>query len=197
MSGNNIVAGSIESLDVVTFSQSEMAFNVLALITPTIASLSEDGPIYADLNGGLQFISDLKKELTFARQQILDESHMRKALYAERVQHETTLGGNPAPQIDDKTRRVRKRTNLEIGFPDLANYHKTTAGLNDLKGIIDLQRVVVVVGYSELGPWGSSRTRWEMEHTGEFTKEGYIEMAWIMGLVKHYSGEVAEKPYSG
>ena len=197
MSGNNIVAGSIESLDVVTFSQSEMAFNILALMTPTIASLSEDGPIYADLNGGLQYISDLKKEMTSARQRILGESQMRKALHAERVLHETALRGNPALQVDDKFRRLRKRANLEIGFPDLANYHETTAGLKDLKGMIDLQRVVVVVGYSELGPWGSSRTRWEMEHAGEFTKEGYIEMAWIMGLVKHYSGEVSGKPYSG
>ena len=197
MSGNNIVAESIEALNVVTFSQAEMAFNILALMTPTIASLCEDGPIYADLNGGLQFISDLKEKLTFARQQILDESQMQKALHAERLQHMTSLRGLPARQIDNKAPRVRKRANLEIGFPDLADYHVVTAGLKDLKGMVDLQRVVVVVGYSELGPWGSSRTRWEMEHLGDFTREGYIEMAWIMGLVKHHSGEISGEPYSG
>ena len=197
MSENNIVAGSIESLGAVTFSQSEMAFNILALMTPTITSLSEDGPIYADLTGGLQFISDLKKELTFARRQILDESQMRKALHVEKMQHNEILRGRPPRQVDDKTWKLRKRANLEIGFPDLANYRETIAGLKDLNGMIDLQRVVVVVGYSELGPWGSSRTRWEIECAGEFTKEGYIEMAWIMGLVKHYSGEVSGKPYSG
>ena len=197
MSGNNIVAESIEALNVLTFSQAEMAFNILALMTPTIASLSEDGPIYADLNGGLHFIGDLKEKMTSARQQILDESQMRKALHAERLQHMTSLKGLPARQIDDKARRVRKRANLEIGFPDLTDYHVVTAGLKDLKGMIDLQRVVVVVGYSELGPWGSSRTRWEMEHLEDFTREGYIEMAWIMGLVKHHSGEISGEPYSG
>lgn len=197
MSGNNIVAGSIESLDVVTFSQSEMAFNILALMTPKIASLCEDGPIYADLNGGLQFISDLKKELVSARQQILDKSKIRKALLAERVQHEMSLSGGPARAAHDEPKKLRKRANLEIGFPDLANYHTTTAGLKDLEGMVDLRRVVVIVGYSELGPWGSSRTRWEMEHLGDFTQEGYIEMAWIMGLVKHHSEEASAKPYSG
>ena len=136
MSGNNIVAGPIESLNAVTFSQSEMAFNILALMTPTIASLSEDGPIYADLNGGLQFISDLKKELTSARLRIQDESQMRKALLAERLQHETSLRGSPAPQMDDRARGLRKRANLEVGFPDLADYQVTTAGLKDLKGMI-------------------------------------------------------------
>ena len=53
MSGNNIVAESIEVEDVIKFSQSEMGFNILALMTPAIVSLGEDGPIYADLNGGL------------------------------------------------------------------------------------------------------------------------------------------------
>ena len=197
MSGNDIVAESIEALNVVTFSQAEMAFNILALMTPKIASLSEDGPIYADLNGGLQFIGDLKERLTFAREHIQDESQMRKALLAERLQHQTILRGLHARQIDNKARKVRKRATLEIGFPDLTDYHVATAGLKDLKGMIDLQRVVVVVGYSELGPWGSSRTRWEMEHLGDFTREGYIEMAWIMGLVKHHSGEISGEPYSG
>lgn len=197
MSGNDIVAESIEALNVFTFSRAEMAFNILALMTSTIASLSEDGPIYADLNGGLQFIGDLKEKLTIGRQQILDESQMRKALFAERLQHDRILRGLSAQQTENKARTVRKRTNLEIGFPELTDYHVVTAGLKDLKGMIDLQRVVVVVGYSELGPWGSSRTRWEMEHLGDFTREGYVEMAWIMGLVKHYSREVSGEPYSG
>ena len=197
MSGNNIVAGAIEALDVVTFSQSEMAFNLLALMTPTIASLSEDGPIFADLNGGLQFIDDLKKELTSARGRILDHSKMRKDLVAERLQHETILRGSSVQAAADGPRKPRKRANLDIGFPNLGNYHEITAGLEDLEGMVDLRRVVVVVGYSELGPWGSSRTRWDMEHLGDFTQEGYIEMAWIMGLVKHYSGDVSGKPYSG
>ena len=37
---------------------------------------------------------------------------------------------------------------------------------------------------------GSSRTRWEMEARGEFTIEGCIEMAWIMGYIKYFDGRL-------
>jgi len=48
--------------------------------------------------------------------------------------------------------------------------------------------VIVVTGYGEVGPWGNARTRWEMESTGSFSLEGCVEMAWIMGLIKHHNG---------
>lgn len=51
--------------------------------------------------------------------------------------------------------------------------------------MIDLDRVVVVTGFAELGPYGNARTRWEMEAHGKFSLEGCIEMAWIMGLIEH------------
>jgi fatty acid synthase subunit alpha len=54
-----------------------------------------------------------------------------------------------------------------------------------LQGIIDLDKVIVITAFAEIGPWGSSRTRWEMEARGEFTIEGCIEMAWMMGYIKH------------
>ena len=197
MSGNNIVAEAIESHGVLTFSQSEMAFNVLALMTPKIVSLCEDEPIYADLNGCLNFIKDLKKKLMLAREEILNRSELHKALHAEILQHDAVLKGTTSHTSVISHHKLRKRANLAIGFPKLSSYQTTTADLKCLEGMIDLNRVVVVVGYSELGPWGSSRTRWEMEHLGDFTQEGWIEMAWIMGLVKHYSGDIDGHPYSG
>lgn len=197
MSGNNIVAESIEAEDVITFSQSEMGFNILALMTPAIASLGEDGPIYADLNGGLQFVQDLKTKLMAARQEIMDKSRLRKALHAERVQHEAVMNGSSSKGKPGPPRKFNKLANLNVGLPDLPPYQSVTAGLENLQGMIDLSRVVVVVGYSELGPWGSSKTRWEMEHLADFTPEGYIEMAWIMGLVRHFTGELSGKPFSG
>jgi fatty acid synthase subunit alpha len=41
-----------------------------------------------------------------------------------------------------------------------------------LQGIINLDKVIVITAFAEIGPWGSSRTRWEMEARGEFTIEG-------------------------
>ena len=34
-------------------------------------------------------------------------------------------------------------------------------------------QVVIITGFAEVGPWGSSHTRWEMEVRGEFTIGGY------------------------
>ena len=197
MNANNILAESIESHNVITFSQSEMAFNILALMTPSIARLCEDGPVYADLNGGLQFLTGLKETLTSARKEIVDKSRIRKALLAERVRHEAVLG---AADISDHThtiKKFRKRANLDLGFPDLPTYQMTTVDLQSLEGMIDLNRVIVVVGFSELGPWGSARTRFEMEHAGELAMERYIEMAWMMGLVRHFTGDISGTPYTG
>ena len=35
-------------------------------------------------------------------------------------------------------------------------------------------------------PWGSSRTRWEMEASGRLTLEGCIETAWMVSYIKHF-----------
>jgi fatty acid synthase subunit alpha len=56
-----------------------------------------------------------------------------------------------------------------------------------------LEKVIVVTGYAEVGPWGSSRTRCEMEARGEFTLEGCIEMAWMMGYIKHFEGKLKNR----
>jgi fatty acid synthase subunit beta len=55
--------------------------------------------------------------------------------------------------------------------------------------MVDLKKVMVITGFGEVGPWGSSRTRWEMD---EFTIEGCIEMAWIMGYIKHFDGHLKD-----
>ena len=56
----------------------------------------------------------------------------------------------------------------------------------------DLDKVIVITGFAEVGPWGSFRTRWEMEIRGQFTIEGCIEMAWIMGYIKHVDGRLKD-----
>ncbi|WP_460854079.1 fatty acid synthase subunit beta domain-containing protein [Nocardioides montaniterrae] len=43
--------------------------------------------------------------------------------------------------------------------------------------------MVVIVGAAELGPWGSSRTRHEVE-VGELSAAGVLELAWSTGLVR-------------
>ena len=43
---------------------------------------------------------------------------------------------------------------------------------------------MVIVGGAELGPYGSSRTRFEMEVDNELSAAGVLELAWTTGLVK-------------
>jgi len=64
--------------------------------------------------------------------------------------------------------------------------------VSHLRGLVDLEKVMVVTGFAEVGPWGSSRTRWEMEARGRFTIEGCIEMAWMMGYIKHFDGRLLD-----
>ncbi|KAF7587175.1 hypothetical protein BBP40_007638 [Aspergillus hancockii] len=201
MTHNNVVAEAIERLNtVITFSQQEMAFNILALMTPEISALCDEGPVYADLAGGLQTVDDLKNELTTARNQLSEASQLRKALSAEDAHEQVVLNGPAAlgtTKIANLPRPQQQRANLNLKFPSLPDYQSVTDHLRNLTGTIDLSRTVVVVGYSELGPWGSSRTRWEMEHQGDLTLEGYLELAWIMGLVKYVDGELKGQPYVG
>lgn len=93
---------------------------------------------------------------------------------------------------------VEPRANFDVAFPELPDYDGEIATLNrDLLSMVDLERVVVVTGYAELSPWGNSRTRWEIEANGKFSMEGCIEIAWIMGLVKHYNGVINGSQYIG
>ncbi|EUA75170.1 fatty-acid synthase domain protein [Mycobacterium xenopi 4042] len=41
--------------------------------------------------------------------------------------------------------------------------------------------LVVIVGGAELGPYGSSRTRFEMEVDNELSAAGVLELAWTTG----------------
>ena len=49
---------------------------------------------------------------------------------------------------------------------------------------VDPADLVVIVGGAELGPYGSSRTRFEMEVDSELSAAGVLELAWTTGLVK-------------
>ncbi|KAI1084924.1 hypothetical protein F5B20DRAFT_576241 [Whalleya microplaca] len=120
-------------------------------------------------------------------------------LWDHKKGHEEILWGLKASLARDQKEPSprKKRSNIRQGFPNLSSHQDMTAGLEKLVGMVDLSRTVVVVGFSELGPWGSSRTRWQMESLGKLTQDGLTEMAWMMGLAKHHDDLVDGKPYVG
>ena len=59
--------------------------------------------------------------------------------------------------------------------------------------MLDLSKVPVIVGFGEVGPWGSARTRWEWEVAGRFSRKVAIELARTMGLLQFWNGPVDKK----
>lgn len=182
MNDNNIVAEEIEALGVTTFSTSEMAFNILGLMHPVMVRMAEDKPVYGDLNGGMDMIPNLHQVTKKIREGIRDKAKIQQALAAEALEeNQLFVDLPPAPVL------INPRANLKFDFPKLPEY-ATSPNREALAGLLDLSQVVVVVGYGEVGPWGNSRTRWQVEADGELSLEGCIEMAWMMGMIEFRTG---------
>lgn len=197
MNANDAIAEGVEKLGVRTFSQQEMAFNLLGLMAPAIVDLCQANPVFADLNGGLQFIPDLNGLMKKLRAELVDTSNVRKAVTKENALENKIVNGERSEALYKQV-TTQPRANLKYEFPQLPDWEKDIEPLNaNLKGMVDLDKVVVVSGFAEIGPWGNSRTRWEMEAHGKFSLEGCVEMAWMMGLIKNHNGPIKGKQYSG
>ncbi|KAI0483302.1 fatty acid synthase subunit alpha [Xylariaceae sp. FL0804] len=197
MSGNNIVAEGVEAFGVRTFSQQEMAFNLLGLMSADIVDICQGSPVFADLNGGLQFIQNLNDTMTKLRKNIMETSEVRRAVTKETAIENKIVSGKDREALY-KADVIERRANIKFDFPVLPDWEKEIQPLHsNLEGMVDLDKVVVVTGFAEVGPWGNSRTRWEMEAYGEFSLEGCVEMAWVMGLIRNHNGLIKGQPYSG
>ena len=188
MSASNVVAQQVESHGVRTFSAKEMAFNILGLMHPLLFSITQVEPIWADLNGGMDRLPDLADITTKSRLEINAESTLRKAVSRDNALDYKITNGPDAEAVL-KSVPVTPRANFKFEFPK-PELPETLVDLSHLQDLVNLEQVIVIAGFAEVGPWGSSRTRWEMEARGEFTIEGCIEMAWIMGFIKHFDGRL-------
>ncbi|KZP00458.1 fatty acid synthase [Calocera viscosa TUFC12733] len=188
MNANNLVAQKIEEHGVRTFSAKEMAFNILGLMHPILFGITQVEPIWADLNGGMDRLPDIADVTTRIRTEINAESELRKAVNRDTSADFKVVHGVEAERLH-QTVSVTPRANFKFEVPKLES-PDAFANLADLRGMIDLDKVIVITGFAEVGPWGSSRTRWEMEARGNFSIEGCIEMAWMMGYIKHFDGRL-------
>lgn len=190
MDASNVVAHELESYGVRTFSAKEMAFNILGLMHPLLFSITQVEPIWADLNGGMDRLPDLADITTRIRLSLNKKSDLRRAIARDNSADFKIINGLEAERIL-QTVNVTPRANFRFDFPTLEP-SESLANVAKLRGMVDLDKVIVITGFAEVGPWGSSRTRWEMEARGEFTIEGCIEMAWMMGYIKHFDGRLKD-----
>ncbi len=188
MSSSNTVAEEIEKLGCRTFSTTEMAFNLLGLLAPTVSAVSQVEALLVDLNGGMDKIVDLAEQTGKFRAAIQEASSTKRALVADNSADFKVIKGSAAEALHKKV-HINPRSNFTFRFPEVGtlDFNREIA---KSYSEMDLEKVVVITGFAEVGPWGSSRTRWEMEAFGHLTNEGVIELAWIMGLIKHHDGQL-------
>ncbi|KIA75624.1 fatty acid synthase alpha [Aspergillus ustus] len=180
MTSNDLVAETAEQGGVLTFSGSEMGDLVALLLSPPWVALSEDAPVVADFSGGLGGWRDASTHLVAARASLQQRAEVARAI-AQEDEREARAQGQSA-----KSEAVRPRVSLRVGFPTLPDYESQVRPLqHHLTPGLAPTDAVVVVGFAELGPWGSARLRWEMESQGQLSSAGYIEMAWLMNLIRH------------
>ncbi|MDD7814725.1 DUF1729 domain-containing protein [Mycobacterium sp. CSUR Q5927] len=157
MGHNDVIVDAVEEAGVTTYSTEQMAAMLLGLCDIESKVAAANAPIEADLTGGLA------------------EANLDMAELAAKAREEMT---SEAAQDDEPA----QGTIAALPSPPRGHNPAPPPVWEDLD--VDPADLVVIVGGAELGPLGSSRTRFEMEVSGELSAAGVLELAWTTGLVK-------------
>ncbi|MCQ4361571.1 DUF1729 domain-containing protein [Mycobacterium gordonae] len=160
MGHNDAIVTAVEEAGVTTYSTEEMAGLLLGLCDVESKVAAASSPIKADLTGGLAEANlDMAELAAKAR-----EDHAAKAAEDgdDDAAAEGTISALPSPPRGYRPAPPPEWADLDVDPADL----------------------VVIVGGAELGPYGSSRTRFEMEVENELSAAGVLELAWTTGLIR-------------
>nr|WP_141812182.1 type I polyketide synthase [Nocardia bhagyanarayanae] len=154
MGHNDPMVEAVEKAGVQTWSTTEMADELLKWCTSRARQVTATGPQQIDLTGGL---ARAKLDLPALAKEAAEQEAAESAETAAAA----TIPALPAPPT------------MTSALP-VPEWGEVTADLADM---------VVIVGAAELGPYGSSRTRFEMEVSDELSAAGVLELAWTTGMV--------------
>ncbi|MGA9679992.1 MAG: beta-ketoacyl synthase N-terminal-like domain-containing protein, partial [Mycobacterium sp.] len=160
MGHNDAIVAAVEEAGVTTYSTDQMAAMLLDLCDVESKVAAALAPIKADLTGGLGDANlDMAELAAKAR-----EEHAAKAAEdgADDEAPEDTIAALPSPPRGYTPAPPPEWADLDVDPADL----------------------VVIVGGAEIGPYGSSRTRFEMEVDNELSAAGVLELAWTTGLIR-------------
>ncbi len=177
MEQNDLLAAELErDAGIRTYTTDEMAGLLAALCSAELAKSTVSEPSIADLTGGFAKVGDLAKRAATIRQKLTSEAQRTRRLRAlEQALREALQGvQSPAARV-----QAQALPALRVPVPSAS----ALASL-PLLDHLDLDRVVVVCGFGEVGPWGSSRTRWQIEKASTLSLEAAIELAWMMGYIR-------------
>ncbi len=153
MGHNDPLVEAVEKAGVQTWSTEQMADELLKWCTSRARVVTATGPQQIDLTGGL---ANAKLDLAALAKEASDD-----AAETEVPETDGLIHALPAPPT------------MTSALP-VPEWGSVTADLDDM---------VVIVGAGELGPYGSARTRFEMEVSDELSAAGVLELAWSTGLV--------------
>lgn len=178
MEANDIVAQALEEkTGISTFSRREMGL-LLSCLIHHVAFQSKEEVLKADFTGGLDSVTDLGRALSEIRAGILTDAKNKKEIFAlknELLSREVEK---------EKRKALPKEAYAYPSFPK--EDHLKEIAKNPLP---ELSKQICVVGFAEVGPGGSSHSRWELEKEGVLSLEGALELAWTMGLVKFQASD--------
>ena len=158
MGHNDAIVDAVEAAGVTTYTGDEMSAMLLGLCTPEAKVAAAQAPLKADLTGGLAEAQlDMADLAARAREQIGAGSTRPAGRHAA-----ATIAALPSPPRGH-------RSAPPPAWPDLD---------------VDPADLIVIVGGAELGPYGSSRTRFEMEISSQLSAAGVLELAWTTGLIR-------------
>ena len=177
MDQNDALAFGLESqADIRTFSSAEMGHLIAELCTDEARARARSKPELADLTGGLGDIAKVKPVIDQVRAALdRDIRGRRRATALRQAWASRTAPSSPRvkikPAVDLTLRGVGERPSTVSDFPR--------------PGSARLEDTVVIVGTGEVGPFGSARTRHEIEVDGRLSDAGVLELAWTTGLVRY------------
>jgi fatty acid synthase, bacteria type len=160
MGHNDAIVSAVEEAGVTTYSTDEMAGMLLALCDIESKAAAANAPLKVDLTGGLGDVDlDMAELAAKARE---EQSAKAAGDGAEETGADGTIAALPSPPRGYTPAPPPEWDDLDVDPADL----------------------VVIVGGAELGPFGSSRTRFEMEVDNELSAAGVLELAWTTGLIR-------------
>ncbi len=158
MGHNDPLVDAVTAAGVQTWSPAEMASELLELCRPTARTAAATAPVVKDLTGGLG-----EADLDLAA---LGREAREAAETASQADAEDAAGTTTIEALTHPAGWATVQPTME--------WPKVKTALEDM---------VVIVGAGEVGPLGSSRTRFELEVEDHLSPVGVIELAWTTGLI--------------
>ncbi len=156
MGHNDPLVDAVTEAGVRTWSPQEMAAELLELCGSESREAAADAPIVKDLTGGL------------------GEADLDLAALAREAREAAEAAASTEDQDEDEALfALTHPAGYAVSQPTM-DWPETKSSLEDM---------VVIVGAGEVGPLGSSRTRFELEVEDHLSPAGVLELAWTTGLI--------------